>query len=59
MTEGLQERIADLRFKIVLALIGGIDGPEAGAHRKLGELRGALFLPRRPVDQIRDRARYQ
>ena len=40
-------------LQVVPALIGGVDGAEARAERPQRQLRGAIFLPRRTVDEGR------
>lgn len=45
------QSLADRGFKVVFALVGRIDGPEARAKREFSEGRGAVFFPSGAVEE--------
>jgi len=46
--------LADCGFKVVLALVGRIDGAKAGADGEFGEGCSAIFFPGGAVEKIRN-----
>ncbi len=40
-------------LEVVAPLVRGVDAPEAAAERELGQLRGAVLLPGRAVEEVR------
>ena len=50
---GGRETLADTGLVVVAALVRGVDTPEAGAERELGQGRGPVFLPGGAIEEVR------
>ena len=54
---GSSQSLSDGGFKVVAALVGGIDGAKAGADSKFGKGRRAVFFPGGAVKEVWNRRR--
>src|ERR1700722_1835739 len=50
--------LADSGFKVMLPLVGSVDGPKTGAQGKFGEGGATVFFPRGAVEKIGLRHRF-